>query len=265
MNGAADPVGAAAALIEAARGLGTLLKGGWRPQRTIILALWDGEEWGLLGSTEWAEAHAAELDQKAVAYLNTDMYTKGVFDADGSATLRTFVEQVARDVKDPATGQSLLDRTRATALARAKNGQDSATLARRGFELSPPGSGTDFEAFLEHLGIATVSHEFGSGLHAGTYHSIYDSFENFTRYLDPGFHYGAAQARVVGTMAFVWATRPSCLSRSRMRRTPTCTPRAQFPVPRRDWAPSVWTLARCSRPSITWSEPARATTPLTAP
>ncbi|MFN8573291.1 MAG: M28 family peptidase [Gemmatimonadaceae bacterium] len=201
VNGAADPVGAAAAMLESARAFSQLLKSGWKPQRTMIFALWDGEEWGLLGSTEWAEAHATELQEKAVAYLNTDMYGKGVFGADGSHTLETYVREVARDNTDPGTGKSMLDASVDRALANAKSAKDSAAVKARGFRLSAPGSGTDFEAFLEHLGIATVSHSLEGGEFAGTYHSIYDSYDNFSRFLDPGFRYGAAQARVVGSLA----------------------------------------------------------------
>ncbi len=201
VNGAADPVGAAAAMLESARAMSVLLNRGWRPQRTMIFALWDGEEWGLLGSTEWAEAHAGELQEKAVAYLNTDMYGKGEFGADGSHTLETYVREVARDQSDPVSGKSMLQEAIDRSVARAKNAKDSAAAKARGFRLNPPGSGTDFEAFLEHLGVASVSHSIEGPEFAGTYHSIYDSYDNFSKFLDPGFAYGAAQSRVVSAMA----------------------------------------------------------------
>jgi len=207
VNGAADPISGASALMEAARSLSVLVKNGWRPRRTIILALWDGEEWGLLGSTEWAEEHANELRDKAVVYFNTDGYSAGNFNADGSHTLSTFVRELARDVTDPSTGLDLIAAAERDRLTNAKTAAET-TAARRGFELDPPGSGTDFQAFLEHLGIASVSHGFSGGPTAGTYHSIYDSYDNFSRFIDPGFVYGAAQARTVATLALRMADAP---------------------------------------------------------
>jgi len=201
VNGASDPVSGASALMETARSLSVLLKSGWRPKRTLIFGLWDGEEWGLLGSTEWAEDHADELRDKAVAYFNTDSYSRGTFGAEGSHTLETFVREVARDTKDPQTGRSAIEAEQARALARAKSAEDSATIMAEGFQLGAAGSGTDFEAFLEHEGIASVSHGFAGGPDGGTYHSIYDSYNNFSKFLDPGFVYGASQAAVVGTLA----------------------------------------------------------------
>ncbi|MEW5916425.1 MAG: M28 family peptidase [Gemmatimonadota bacterium] len=208
VNGMADPVSGAVALMEAARSLSVLVKNGWRPQRTIVFALWDGEEWGLLGSTEWAEEHAAALRDKAVVYFNTDGYSKGVFDADGSHTLSTFVRELARDLRDPLRDSSLADVAAHARLTRARTAADSASARSQGFELGPPGSGTDFEAFLEHLGIASVSHGFSGGPTAGTYHSIYDSYEMFTRFIDPGFLYGKAQATTVATLALRMAEAP---------------------------------------------------------
>ena len=205
VNGAADPISGASALMEAARALSQLVKSGWQPQRTIIFTLWDGEEWGLLGSTEWAEEHAQELRDKAVVYFNTDSYSKGVFDAEGSHTLTTFVRELARDMTDPAGGNLLEGRQRER-LTRAKAAAESA--AASSFELGAAGSGTDFQAFLEHLGIASVSHGFDGGPSAGTYHSIYDSYDNFRRFIDPGFLYGKAQATTVATFALRMADAP---------------------------------------------------------
>ena len=208
VHGAADPVSAAVALMETARSFSELLKTGWRPRRTLIFALWDGEEWGLLGSTEWAEQHAEELQKKAVAYLNTDSYSAGRLSAGGSHTLTTFVRQVARDISDPVTHRSAADVAIAHELATAKTAADSGTIAARGFRMNPLGSGTDFEAFLQHLGVPSVDYGFDGGPSAGTYHSIYDSYDNFTRFLDPGFVYGRTQAAAVGTFALRLAEAP---------------------------------------------------------
>jgi N-acetylated-alpha-linked acidic dipeptidase len=207
VNGAADPISGASALMEAARALSQLIKSGWQPQRTIIFTLWDGEEWGLLGSTEWAEEHAQELRDKAVVYFNTDGYTKGVFEAEGSHTLTTFVRELARDMVDPAGG-SLIDAAQRERLTSAKTAAESTSARTRRFELGAAGSGTDFEAFLEHLGIASVSHGFEGGPTAGTYHSIYDSYDNFKRFIDPGFVYGKTQATTVATLALRMADAP---------------------------------------------------------
>jgi N-acetylated-alpha-linked acidic dipeptidase len=184
------------------------MKTGWRPQRTLVFALWDGEEWGLLGSTEWAEDHADELRDKGVVYFNTDTYARGAFAAEGSHTLETFVREVARDLKDPATGLSAIDAARARKLAGAKNARDSSAINAEGFELGAAGSGTDFEAFLEHAGIASVSHGYEGGPGAGVYHSIYDSYDHFSKFMDPGYVYGVAQAAAVGTLALRMADAP---------------------------------------------------------
>ena len=208
VNGASDPVSGAAALMETARSLSVLMKSGWRPQRTLVFALWDGEEWGLLGSTEWVEDHAEELRDKAVVYFNTDTYSRGTFSAEGSHTLETFVREVARDLKDPETGRSAIDAGQTRAHGRAKTARDSAAITSDGFQLGAAGSGTDFEAFLEHAGIASVSHGYAGGPDAGTYHSIYDSYNNFSTFVDPGFAYGAAQAAAVGTLALRMADAP---------------------------------------------------------
>ena len=208
VHGAADPVSAAVALMEGARSFAELLKTGWRPRRTLVFALWDGEEWGLLGSTEWAEEHAEELKRKTVAYLNTDMYTAGRLGAGASHTLTTFVRQVARDVVDPATGRSAADVALGHELASAKTAADSAAITARGYRVSPLGSGTDFEPFLEHLGVPSVSYGFDGGPYEGAYHSIYDSYDHYTRFLDPGFAYGRAQAGAVATFAVRLADAP---------------------------------------------------------
>jgi len=200
VNGAQDPLSGAVALMESARGFSELLQAGWRPRRTIVFALWDGEEWGLLGSTEWAEYHADELDEKLVAYLNTDGYTAGSFVGGGSHALETYLGEVSRDVPDPLSGRSVLEHTRRATLAAARTAADTASVMGRAFPLRSLGSGSDFETFLERLGVSTLSLSFsGAPGPAGGYHSIYDSYTHFTRFLDPGFTYGVAQAKVLST------------------------------------------------------------------
>ena len=204
VNGAEDPISGQVALEETARALGTLVKSGWKPARTIIFAAWDGEEWGLLGSTEWAERHAAELEQKAVVYYNSDTNDKGWLGASGSHSLELFMEQIARDVRDPATGKTVL-----TALLdheRAESHDDST--AGKSFRLGALGSGSDYSAFIDHLAVPSVSTGFGGATPSGIYHSIYDSYTFYDRFLDSGFAYGVTEAQTMATAVLRMADAP---------------------------------------------------------
>lgn len=191
--GAQDPISGMVALMEEARAVGELARDGWRPKRTIVYAGWDAEEPGLLGSTEWAEHHADELREKAVAYINTDSNARGFLGIGGSHTLERFANQLGRDVEDPQTDVTVWERVRA---ARAVAGED--VLDREDLPISPLGSGSDYTPFLQHLGIASLNIGFGGEGGGGSYHSQYDSFDHYTRFGDPGFHYGVALARVAG-------------------------------------------------------------------
>ena len=191
--GADDPVGAAATVMEAARTLAELRKTGWRPERTIVFTFWDGEEQGTLGSTEWAEDHADELQAKAVAYLQGDNYRRGVLTSSGSAVLETFMREVARDTRDPATGRSALDIYTDRALSLARTAADSAAVRDRPFPLTPIGANTDYAAFIQHLGVTSL-HIAYRNVGRGTYHSAFDSYTYFARFLDPDFTYGKSQA-----------------------------------------------------------------------
>src|SRR5262249_55945458 len=101
VNGAADPDSGAAALLEEARAFSALLKQGWKPKRTVVYCVWDGEEEGLLGSTEWAEQHAADLERHAAVYINSDGNSRGYLAMSGSHSLEKFINGVARDINDP--------------------------------------------------------------------------------------------------------------------------------------------------------------------
>ncbi|MEJ7847640.1 MAG: M28 family metallopeptidase [Pyrinomonadaceae bacterium] len=198
VNGAADPISGLVALMEEARGLSELAKTGWKPKRTIIYAAWDGEEEGLLGSTEWVEQHAAELRRKAAVYINTDSSGRGFLGMGGSHTLEKFINEVARDIPDPQTKMSVWERSRA---ARAVHGSTLAkkeAMDRHDLRIDALGSGSDYTPFLQHLGIASLNIGFSGENGGGSYHSIYDSFEHYTRYGDPGFAYGLALAKVGG-------------------------------------------------------------------
>ena len=186
VNGASDPTSGAAALLETARTLSALYKQGWRPKRTIKLILWDGEEFGLMGSTEWAEKHKAELDRKAAVYINSDSNGKGVLGGGGSHALEQFVTEILRDLQDPVSGKSLLD-TR-----RARPGQEKTP-----FRLAPLGSGSDYVAFIDHIGVSSLNLGFGGEGGGGVYHSIYDSYNWYTRFSDTDFKYCRALAQVM--------------------------------------------------------------------
>ena len=198
VNGAADPVAGLAAMMAEAKAIGELAGTGWRPRRSIVYAAWDAEEPGLLGSVEWAEAHAEELRAKAVAYINTDGYGRGFLEMGGSHTLESFVNQIAREVDDPYADLSLAERKRAATLVRGTDKDRKEARSREDLRLSALGSGSDFTPFLQHLGIASLNFGFGGEGQYGQYHSIYDSFDHFTRFLDPEFLYGVALARTAG-------------------------------------------------------------------
>ncbi len=201
VNGASDPTSGNVALMETARSLGELLKSGWKPRRTIIIASWDGEEWGLLGSTEWAEKHRDELAKNAVVYINSDSTGKGWLSMGGSHSLEAFINGVARDVQDPrGRGGSVFDAKRARLLDQASDEAARATIkAKRDLALDALGSGSDYTAFLDFLQIASLDLGFGGDGGGGVYHSIYDSYYWFTRFSDGDFTHTAALSRVIGT------------------------------------------------------------------
>lgn len=191
--GASDPLSGNVAMMAEIQAISQMLKQGFKPRRTMVFASWDGEEPGLLGSTEWVETHADELAQKAVAYINTDGNSGGLLGVGGSPILETLVNQVAMDVKDPTIAASVRER----ALARAKiarNGHGDVSRIR----LQALGSGSDFTPFLQHAGIAALNMGFGDGEPGGVYHSIYDTYEHYIKVEDPDLVYGKALAQMVG-------------------------------------------------------------------
>jgi N-acetylated-alpha-linked acidic dipeptidase len=198
VNGATDPISGLVGLLGEARAVGELAKTGWRPKRTIVYAAWDGEEPGLLGSTEWAETHAAELRDKAAVYINSDSNSRGFLGAGGSHTLETFVNQVARDVPDPEKGISVAARAMAVGTLFGRPEEAEEIKSRQALPLFPLGSGSDYTPFLQHLGIASLNLDFGGEEEYGQYHSIYDSFDHYIRFGDPKFEYEVAEAKTNG-------------------------------------------------------------------
>src|SRR5436190_8424891 len=199
VNGAEDPVSGLAAMLEEARALGELRKQGWTPARTIVYCAWDGEEPALLGSTEWAETHAAELQQHAVVYLNSDSNGRGFLEAEGSHALEHFINDVARDIQDPETHLTVWKRRQARAIDQAKAEDKEKVRARADWRIGALGSGSDYTPFLQHLGIPSLNLAYGGEDTHGIYHSIYDDFYFYTHFLDTDFAYGRALAQTVGT------------------------------------------------------------------
>jgi N-acetylated-alpha-linked acidic dipeptidase len=181
VHGASDPLSGAASLMETARTLAGMVRSGWKPRRTILLAFWDGEEFGLIGSTEWMEKHADELDRNLIAYLNADSTGKGRFNIGGSHSLEAFMQEVTRDVNDPVTGKPLA--------AGLQSNQD------HDFHIAALGSGSDYTPFLQHLGIAALDIRFASD-DSGVYHSDYDDYNWFSHFSDTTGVYGRALSQV---------------------------------------------------------------------
>jgi N-acetylated-alpha-linked acidic dipeptidase len=188
-----------AALLEEARGVSELMKTGWKPKRTIIYCAWDAEEPSLMGSTEWVEDHWDELSDKAVAYINSDSNGRGFFDADGSHTLETMVNEIAKEVIDPQTGVTVLERRKSADAAQASTVKaKKEILAKKNLSIGALGSGSDYSPFIQHLGIASLNLGFGGEDAGGEYHSIYDSYDHYKRFKDPTFEYGVALAKTAG-------------------------------------------------------------------
>lgn len=198
VNGADDPISGMVSLLEEARGIGELVKTGWKPKRTIVFAAWDAEEPGLIGSTEWVETHAEELKNKAAVYINTDSNGRGFLGIGGSHTLEKFINEVAKSVPDPQTKLNVWERTRANQIINGSQALRNEIMNRNDLRISALGSGSDYTPFLQHLGIASLNIGFGGEDGGGSYHSVYDSFDHFTRFGDPNFDYGIALSKVCG-------------------------------------------------------------------
>jgi len=204
--GAVDPNSGTVAFLEMARGLGALMRNGWRPRRTIILCSWDAEEQSEFGSTHWAEKNAAAISEKAVAYLNLDVAVGGdEFSAAAVPSLKSFLEEVASDVPDPKGGsvwQRANENFRGDLRRDVRPGYvpSSATATKpidqQEASIGDLGSGTDFVTFLDHLGIPSTDFSFGGDY--GVYHSIFDNFRWMKQFGDPAFRYHVAAAKIYG-------------------------------------------------------------------
>jgi len=200
VNGAQDPTSGQVVMLEEARALGELRKQGWQPKRTIIYCAWDAEEPMLLGSTEWVETHDKELQQHAVAYINSDDSGRGYLDIAGSHTLEHMMNGVAREIQDPETKVSVWRRSQLHQIDQAKTEDDRKELRQRAdLRMEALGSGSDYTAFIDHLGIASLDVSFSGEDDGGIYHSIYDDFYWFTHFSDSDFVYGRALSQTIGT------------------------------------------------------------------
>ncbi len=198
-NGAADPISGLVAEMEEARAISELVKAGWKPKRTIVYCAWDGEEPSLMGSTEWVEHHAKELQQKVVAYINSDGNERGFLGVGGSHTLEKMVGEVGRDVIDPQTGVSVLERAKSNQASNATSAKaKKEELNKNAMTIEALGSGSDFTPFMQHLGIPSLNIGYGGEGGSGVYHSIYDSYEHYKRFGDPKFEYGVTLAKTAG-------------------------------------------------------------------
>ena len=180
--GARDPISGTVSLLETARGVAAAVARGYRPRRSTVFSSWGGEEFFLLGSTEWGEHFATELKKDVVAYLNRESYTSGTWKAEGSHALEPFVIETSRAAPHPEGQQPL------RFMVRPRRGsQRPARRTAVELQITP--------VFLNHLGVPSLS--FGYGSPNGIYHSLYDTFEYYQRFGDPGYHYGLAQADMV--------------------------------------------------------------------
>ena len=199
VNGANDPIAGQAALLEEAKSMGELMKTGWKPKRTIVYCAWDGEEPGLLGSTEWVELHAKELKEKGVLYINSDTNARGFLGAGGSHALENFMTEIAADVNDPQTNVSVLDRLVAHRIVSASTYKaKKEAMQNKTIDLEALGSGSDYSSFLQHIGVPTLDMGYGGESDGGEYHSIYDTYANYSKFKDPSFKYGVALSETAG-------------------------------------------------------------------
>jgi N-acetylated-alpha-linked acidic dipeptidase len=200
--GGMDPGSGTSAVFETARALGALHKKGWVPDRSIVFAFWDAEEFGLVGSTEYAEAFERQLREKAVAYINTDLFMRGQFGGGGTPSLRDFLVQVAKDVPGLTGKTSVYDDWRASQWRkqpperRRRGSKDDSKDFE--VELAALGSGADFVAFQDYLGLPTLSLQFDFDGSYGTYHSNYDSRYFVEHFSDPGFQVARTLTQMFG-------------------------------------------------------------------
>ncbi len=197
--GAVDPNSGTASMLEAVHGVGALLKEGWKPKRSILFCSWDAEEEGLIGSTEWVEQHAQQLNN-AVAYFNVDVAVAGPdFSASAVPSLKNFMRDIAKAVPSPM-GDTVYQEWRANRSGAGEHRAGNAPPTQgEEVRVSDLGSGSDFTPFLQHEGVPST--DIGSGGPYGVYHSVFDNYAWFVMNADPHFVYLQQMARVLGLEA----------------------------------------------------------------
>ena len=203
--GGNDPLSGQVAMLGEAKAIGALTRTGWRPKRSIVYCSWDGEEPGLLGSTEFVETHLAELTKKAALYINSDSNARGTLNVGGSHALEPLVASVTSDVIDPEKGVSVAARMRAERIV----GGDKEARAKEIPKIGALGSGSDYSAFLQHAGVASLDLGYGGESEGTQYHSVYDSYDWQTRFADPGNVYGVVLAKTAGRLVLRAADAPT--------------------------------------------------------
>jgi N-acetylated-alpha-linked acidic dipeptidase len=199
VNGANDPISGQAALLEEAKSIGGLLKTGWKPDRTLVYCSWDGEEPALIGSTEWVEEHEKELQQKAVVYINSDGNGRGFLGVEGSHALVPLMDEISKEVIDPQTNVSVFKRAQDHRVINAAgNEAKKKILDEKELTIGAMGSGSDYSSFIQHAGIPSLDIGYGGEDEGGEYHSIYDSYDLYVKFKDPGFQYGVTLAETAG-------------------------------------------------------------------
>ena len=204
--GAVDPNSGTAAMLESVHGIGELLKSGWKPKRTLLFCSWDGEEEGLMGSTEWVEQHESEL-RNAAAYFNVDVAVSGPkFGASSVPSLKQFLRDVTKAVPSPKGGtvydswqkssQPEVPATQSPTEAIGDSRRTPAAQVKTDVAVGDLGSGSDYTAFLQHSGVPST--DVSSSGSYGVYHSVFDNFAWFKKFGDPDFVYEQEIARVLG-------------------------------------------------------------------
>jgi len=202
VNGANDPVSGMAAELEEAYAIGSMVKSGWKPKRTLVYCAWDAEEQGLMGSVEWVEEHAASLQAKAVAYINSDGNGRGFLGAEGSHAFTGLMTDISKSIQDPQTGVTIFERQKANRATEATTtAAKKEILNSTSYPLGAMGSGSDYSSFIQHVGVPSLNIGFGGENEGGEYHSIYDSYDHYSKYKDPGFAYGVTLAQTAGRAA----------------------------------------------------------------
>nr|XP_009422240.2 N-acetylated-alpha-linked acidic dipeptidase 2 isoform X5 [Pan troglodytes] len=202
--GAIDPTSGVAVLQEIARSFGKLMSKGWRPRRTIIFASWDAEEFGLLGSTEWAEENVKILQERSIAYINSDSSIEGNYTlrVDCTPLLYQLVYKLTKEIPSPDDGFE------SKSLYESWLEKDPSPENKNLPRINKLGSGSDFEAYFQRLGIASGRARYTKNKKTDkyssypVYHTIYETFELVEKFYDPTFKKQLSVAQLRGALVY---------------------------------------------------------------